>query len=179
MAILIVPMLCPQVTLDLLASEELDKVINNFFILNLSDREGLVANMLASVRDSVNNPVLESLKERALPILRDTLMYQHNGLVSTALSLIFRLIMMRAETTSLLQEVQLLQSKEMVNFYHQACSHALRLQSFFNNKVNLRGQWCDSMLQELQWFTAQVCEPHNAQASARVHLIEGTFSSRT
>ena len=116
--------------------------------------------MMASVAESSANPLLVSLRQRLLPILRDILMYEHNGLVSTALALIFRLTMMRSETTSLLQEVQLLQSSEMVDFYGQACTHAVRLQSFFNNKTNLKGQWCDAMLQELEWFILQVaCVP--------------------
>ena len=133
-----------------------DKVTNNFFTHDLADETTLVSQMLLSVRDAPSNPGFVSLKERLLPILRDVLMYQHNELVSTALALIFRLIMMRAETASLLQEVQLLHSPEMVDTYCQACMHAVRLQSVFNNKTNLRGQWCDAMLHELQWFMDKV-----------------------
>ena len=49
-------------------------------------------------------------------------------------------------------QVVLLQSPKMVTFYQQACSHAVRLQVFFNNKSNLRSHWSDMMLKELEWF---------------------------
>ena len=31
----------------------------------------------------------------------------------------------------------------------------MRLQVFFNNKSNLKGQWCELMMKELSWFRAQ------------------------
>ena len=149
------------VMLDLLAAEELDKIIYNFFGADLADHEELTGAMLASLRESNNNAFFVALRERLLPILRQTLLYQHNGLVATALSLLFRLSMLRSETTALLQETQLLHSPEMVRFYRRACRHAVRLQSFFNNKSNLRGQWCETMLKELQWFMNEVAAGHS------------------
>ena len=86
-------------------------------------------------------------------------MYQHNGLVSTALALMFQLSMTRSETTALLQEVHLLQFPDMVTLYHEACSHAVQLQNFFANKSNLRGQWCEKMLTELEWFMPKLNLP--------------------
>ena len=130
--------------------------VDNFYGGDLANPSGLEEKMMLSVKDSARNRTFLILKEKLLPILRDVLMYQHNGLVSTALSLILRLNMMRSEVTSLLQEAQLLQSTEMADFYQKACSHAVRLQSFFNNNSNLRGQWCEAMLQELHWFTVRL-----------------------
>ena len=52
--------------------------------------------------------------------------------------------------------MHLLHSADMVQFYRRACTHAVRLQSFLSNKINLRGQWCDTMLQELKWFMSQM-----------------------
>ena len=89
--------------LDLLASEELDKVINNFFGADLTDHKGITEEMMLSLRESINNSFFVTLKERLLPILRQTLMYKHTGLVAMALSLLFRLSMLRSETTGLLQ----------------------------------------------------------------------------
>ena len=123
-------------------SQKLNQIVDQFLNADLSDHTGLTSRVMVSVRDSITNPSFASLKDRLLPILRALLMYQHSGLVLTALSLIFRLNRMRSETTKVLQEVVLLQSPKMVDFYRQACTHAVRLLSFFNNKSNLRGQWC-------------------------------------
>ena len=91
------------VVLNRYTHEELDKIIHHFFGGGVGDQAGLVAQMVASLHDSIRNPGFKSLKERLLPILRDILMYQHNGLVSTALDLIFQLSMMRSGTAALLQ----------------------------------------------------------------------------
>ena len=123
------------------------QVVNNLINSDLSDPPSVISKMLLTVHQSPANPLFVALKAKLLPVLRDVLMYQHRDLVSTALSLIFRLIMMRSETTGLLQEVQLLHSQEMVDTYRQACAHAIRLQSVFDNKTNLRGQWCSAMQQ--------------------------------
>ena len=47
----------------------------------------------------------------------------------------------------------------MVALYHEACSHAVQLQNFFANKSNLRGQWCEKVRAELQWFLPKLPVP--------------------
>ena len=86
---------------------------------------------------------------RPSPRVQDILMYQHNGLFASALSLIFRLGMKRSELTALLQEVQLVTSPVVLTFYRQACDHAVRLQNFFRNKSNLRGTWHEKLQKEV------------------------------
>ena len=117
-----------QVVLDRLSEEKLDEIISHFTPGALHDQEGLAGRMMVSVAESITNPVFLRLRAGLLPLLRDLLMYQHNGLVSTALALIFRLSMMRSETTSLLRDVQLMLSPEIVDFYRQAMAHAVKLQ---------------------------------------------------
>ena len=141
--------------LDLLAEEKVDQVVDGLVAGEASDVEALASHALLSVRESMQLPVFLSLKEALLPILRDLLMYQHDGLVMVALTLLFRLNMMASQTSAMLQEVVLLQSPRMVEFYQQACLHAVRLQIFFDNKSNLRARWCELMLKELEWFLDQ------------------------
>ena len=68
-------------TLDLLAEEKVNQIVDHVFTQQLADVKALTGKMMYSLRESVTNPVFIALKERLLPILRDLLMYQHDELV--------------------------------------------------------------------------------------------------
>ena len=105
---------------------------------SLTDPDAATPAILAVIEESTTHEVFRSLEEQVLQNLEDLLMYQHKGLVSTALTLIFRFNSMRSEVSGLLQEVHLLHSTELADFYHKACVHAVRLRSLFRNHSNLK-----------------------------------------
>ena len=117
---------------------------------------GDTSHIVSYVKESPMSPVFILIAEQLPTILRKFLMYPHKSLVSSALSLIFRLGSINSEISSLLQEVQLLQSPSRVELYREACRHAVRLQNFYNNKSNLKGKWAEVMLKEMQWFMSKL-----------------------
>ena len=110
-----------------------------------------------------------------MPLLHQLLGCGHEVLVVTALTLIFRMNMMRSSTIKLLQEVVLLQSQSMVALYRHILLHTIILESFFRNKNNLKGQWCSVMRQEVEWFISK-CSPQllSKQGSSVVVKADGS-----
>ena len=52
------------------------------------------------------------------------------------------------------QEVQLLPSAKMMQFYRTACVHAVQLKAYFDNKSNLHRS--DKMRRHIEWFVGQL-----------------------
>ena len=104
------------------------QVADHLFDGDTDDVNALASRMMAAVQQPIADPVYVSMSNRLLPILRDLLMYQCNELVLVALTLIFRMNMMRSEASAMLQEVLLLHSSRTLQFYEEACAHAVRLQ---------------------------------------------------
>ena len=142
-------------TLDSFQQEKLDEIIRHFCKADVTDHKRLTCQMMECVKTPITNPVFVVLKERLAPLLHQLLVCQHEELVVTALTLIFRMNMMRSSTVHLLQEVVLLQSQTMVELYRHTLLHAIILENFFRNRNNLKGQWCTVMVQEVEWLNSK------------------------
>ena len=100
-----------------LLQEKVDQIVRLFANDTLSLPEPSA--IITFIRDSPMTPVFTTLEARLVTVLRDFLMYPYPQLVSSALSLIFRLESIKSEVSGLLQELQLLQSPTRMEFYHQ------------------------------------------------------------